>query len=107
MTRLKYVVRAILLFLIVLLLFQLNSKADENVKSIAEFKFEMFEKVRKDTLDSKHKLNMVLNETTKFVEGSSRVRNGIQRLMGLLALLVVSEVGFAIHEKRNSKQQGR
>ena len=106
MTRLKYVVRAILLFLIVLLLFQLNSKADENEKSIAEFKFEMFEKVR-DTLDSKHKLNMVLNETTKFVEGSSRVRNGIQRLMGLLALLVVSEVGFAIHEKRNSKQQGR
>ena len=106
MTRVKYIVRGILLFLIALLLFQLNSKSDENVKSIVEFKFEMFEKVRKDTLDSKHKLNMVLNETTKFVEESSHVRNGIRRLMGALALLVVSELGFAMHERRNSKQQG-
>lgn len=107
MTRLKYVVRGTFLFLIAFLLFHLNSKSDENLKSIAEFKLEMFEKIRTDSLDSKHKMELALKETTKFVEGSSHVRKGIQRLMGLLALFVVTEVAFAIHEKRNSKQHGR
>jgi hypothetical protein len=65
----------------------------------------MIEKLRNDSLSSKHKLDLLLKETTKFIDDSSPVREGIHYLMGLLGLLVATEMGFLILEKRNSGRQ--
>jgi hypothetical protein len=75
------------------------------VGTIAEFKFKMIEKLRTDSLDSKHKMDLLLKETTKFIDDSSRVRKGIHYLMALLALTVTFELGFIILERRNSERQ--
>lgn len=82
----------------------LNKKTDDNTGTIVEFKFKMIEKIRTDSLDNKQKLNLLLNETTKYIEGSTHVREGIQHLMGLLGLWVVIELGFLILVKRNYGQ---
>lgn len=91
--------------MIVLLLVYVNRKADDNTMTIAEFKFKTIQKIRNDSLDSKHKLNLLLNETTKFIDDSSRVRSGIRYLMGLLGVWIAVELVFLILEKRNYRQQ--
>lgn len=102
MNRAKYIFRIIFFLLTVLLLVRLNRKTDDTVVTIAKFKFNTIEKLRTDSLDSKHKLDLLLNETTKFIENSSHVRKEIHYLTGLLTLLIVVELGFLIREKRNS-----
>ena len=105
MNRARYIFRAVFFLLTVLLLVSLSRKTDDNTRTIAEFKFKMIEKVLTDSLNSKHKLELLLNETTKFIDDSSHVREGIRYLMGLLGLLVAIELGFLILEKRNSGRQ--
>jgi len=61
----------------------------------------MIEKIRTDSLDSKDKVDLLVDETTKFIDGSSRVREGIHYLVGLLTLWGAVELGFLIREKRN------
>jgi hypothetical protein len=58
-----------------------------------------------DSLDSRHKLELLVNETSKFIDDSSRVREGIHYLTGLFGLLVVVELSFIILEKRNYRRQ--
>jgi len=105
MKRTRYIFRIAFFILIVLQLVYLNRKTDDNVETIAEFKFKMFEKLRTDSLDSKHKMEVLLDETTKFVDDSSHVRKGIHHLMALLALLVTIEFGFFILMKGNSARR--
>ena len=56
----------------------------------------MIEKLQTDSLNSKQKMDLLVNETTKFMDDSAHVRNGIRYLMVLLGLLVVTEVTFLI-----------
>lgn len=100
MNRAKYIFRIVFFLLAVLLLIHLNRKTDDNVGSIAEFKFKMIEKLRTDSLDSKQKLDLLVNETTKFANDSSQVKQGVHYLMRLLGLLVAVELVFLILEKR-------
>jgi hypothetical protein len=101
MIRTKRIFRIIFVLLTVVLLVNLNRKADANTESIAEFKLKMIEKIRTDSLDSKHKLDLLLNETTKFVDDSSHVKEGVHYLMRLLGLWVVIEGVFLFLKKRN------
>jgi len=103
MNHIKYIFRGIFIVLAIVLLFYINKKPDDNVESIAEFKFKMFQKLQADSLNSKQKAGLLLKETTKFVDDSSRVQRGIQYLMGLLALVAIMEVSFFIMNKRNSR----
>lgn len=105
MNRTKYIFRVIFILLTVFLLVYLNRKTDNNTESIAEFKLKMIEKIRTDSLDSKHKLDLLLNETTKFVDDSSHVRKGMLYLMRLLGLWVVIEGVFLVLEKRGYGRQ--
>ncbi len=105
MNRTKYILRVLLLLLTVYLLVDLNRKTNDNMESIAEFKFKTIEKLRTDSLDAKHKLDLLVNETTKFVDHSAHVREGIRYLMGLLVLWAFVEMGFMILEKRNSGRE--
>ena len=65
----------------------------------------MFQKIQTDSLDSKQKLDLLVDETTKFVDSSSRVKKGIQYLTLLLVLLVLVEVIFFVLVKRNKQQE--
>ena len=105
MNRTRYIFRVVFFLLTILLLVSLNRKTDDNTRTIAEFKFKMIEKIRTDSLDSKHKLDLLLNETTKFIDDSSHVREGIHYLVGLVGLWVAIELGFLILEKRNYGRQ--
>ena len=101
MTRTKYIFRAVFILLAVFLLVDLNKKTDDHIGSIAEFKFKTLEKIRTDSLDAKHKLDLVLKDTAKFVDNSSHVRKSIHYLLGLLGLWVIVELIFFLLLKRN------
>jgi hypothetical protein len=102
MKKLKYILRGILLISTILLLVYLNKKTDDHTQTIAQFKYKMIEKIRTDSLDSKQKANLLLNETTKFIDDSSHVKKGIRNLMSLLGIWFVIELVFLIQEKRNT-----
>jgi len=65
----------------------------------------MIEKIQTDSLDSKHKLDLLVKETTKFIDDSSHVREGIHYLVGLLVLWAAIELGFFIQDSRNYRRQ--
>jgi len=102
MKRLKYIVRGVFFVIAVVLLFYINRKTYNNVESVAEFKFKMYQKLQTDSLGSKQKADLLMKETSKFVDDSSQVKNGIRYLMGLLAITVIAEVSFFILKKRAS-----
>ena len=104
MNRIRYISRSIFFLAAVLLLVYINRKTDESTQSIAEFKFKMFQKIQTDSLDSKHKLTLLVDETTKFIDDSSRVKKGINYLTLLFALLIVVEFVFLVLAKRNGRQ---
>ena len=105
MNRARYICRIVFFLLAVLLLIYLNKKTDDNTATIAEFKFKTIEKIRTDSLDTKHKLDLLVDDTTKFIDGSTHVRKGIHYLMGLLALWGVVEFGFLILERKNDRRR--
>lgn len=96
----RSIVRVALLLLAFVLLVDLNRKTNDRAGSIAEFKFKMMEKLRTDSLDSKHKAELLLNETTKFMGDSSHVRKRVHYLTGLLGLWVIIELGFFLKGER-------
>mgnify|MGYP001176815324 CR=1 FL=1 len=102
MTRLKYIFRIVAFLTAIALVVYLNAKSDGDTSTIAEFKFKMYQKMRSDSLDSKHKLEHVIDETTKFIDNSSHVQKGVHYLTGLFTLVVIVELGFLIVGKRNS-----
>jgi hypothetical protein len=103
MLRTRNILRLVYFLLAIVLLAQLNRKAEGNAQSVAEFKFKMFHKLKRDSLDYKHKLDLLINETTKFVDDSAHVQEKIHYLMALLAVLMVTEIVFFVVAKRNSR----
>jgi hypothetical protein len=94
----RNIFRIIFLLLAIVLLVFLNGKTSDNTESIAEFKFKMYQKISKDSLDSEGKLNLLVNETSKYIDDSSRVQKGIHYLTGLFVLLIVSELFFLVKD---------
>lgn len=94
--------RAVFLVIAIVLIIQINRKTDDQAKSIVEFKLEMLEKIRKDSLNTQDKLETVIDETSKFVDESSRIKRGTNYLLLLLVVVVITEIVFAI---RTRKQQ--
>lgn len=104
MNRARWIFRLISFLLAVLLLVYMNRKSNDNTLSIAEFKYKTFEKIEKDSLDARSKLDLLLNETTKFIDDSPLVRKGIIYLTLLLGLLIMVELAFSIVGKRSYGQ---
>lgn len=100
MNRIKYIVRAVFLLVAIVLLADLNRKTDDSAQSVAEFKIKTFEKIRKDSLDNRHKAEMLMDETTKFMDNSSHVKKRISYLMTLLGLYVIVEIVFSLSKTR-------
>jgi hypothetical protein len=108
MNRTKYILRGTLLLLIVLMLINLYRKTDDNIARIAKFKFETFNKIRTDSLDTEQKFELLVNETTKFtkqfIEDSPHVKDGFRYLFDAVGLLIAIELGFFITERRRSDE---
>lgn len=96
MNRIRNVFRLLFIVTAIFLLIYINRKTNDNTLSVAEFKFKMYQKISKDSLDSKGKLNLIVNETSKYIDDSSRVQKGIHYLTGLFGILIVSELFFLI-----------
>lgn len=103
MNRTRSILRILFFLLAIATLVHLARKTDEQAKTVVEFKYEMFKKVQTDSLDSKHKLDMMLRETNRFMDSSSYVKNGVHKLMMLFAIWALTEFGFVILKKRDFK----
>src|SRR5258708_4450983 len=103
MNRTRYISRSAFILAIVLQLVYINQRTSETTESIAEFKFKMFQNLKTDSLDSKHKLNLVVDETSKFINDSSRVKKGITFLTLIFGLWVVTEIIFVVQDKRKGR----
>ena len=104
MNRTKYIIRGTLLLLIVLLLINLYRKTDSNIARIAKFKIDTFNKINTDSLDTEHKLDLLVNETTKFNkqlnEDTPHIKEAVRYLFGVVGLLIAAELGFYITKRR-------
>ena len=105
MKKAKYILRVIFLLLTVLLLISLNRNADDRTESVAEFKIKIIQKLRMDSLDNRHKVDILLNETTKFLDSLSRARTQIDYLMLLFGFWGAVEFVFLILVNRNYGRQ--
>jgi len=105
MNKPRLIFRIIFFLLALFLLVYVNKKTDDNTMSIVEFKLKTLQKISNDTLDSKQRLETVLNDTTNFIDHSSHVRKGIHYLIGLLVLWGAVEMIFIIQQRRNYGQQ--
>jgi hypothetical protein len=103
MHRARNIFRLIFLLLAIYLLVYINQKTADHSLSVAEFKVKMYQKINTDSLNTKDKVDLLVNETSKFVDESSRVRKGTQYLSALFGLLVVAELVFLIVIKRTYK----
>ena len=103
----RTILRILLLLLTVLILFYLNIKTEDNIELIAEFKFKTLEHIKTGSLDIEHKLDLLDNETTRFsgqiIEDTSKVREAIIYLIGMVGLLIAVEITFSIAEKRRNQ----
>src|SRR5688572_17689128 len=105
MNRKKYILRGTLLLLIVLLLINLFRKTDSNMARIAKFKIETLNKIKTDSLDTERKLDLLVDETTKFNkqlnEDSPQINKALQYLIGVVGLLIAVEFFFFISKRKN------
>lgn len=105
MNRTRNILRIVFIFLAAILLIYINRKSNDNTMSIVEFKYKTFKKIETDSLDTKRKVELLVNETTKFIDNSSRVRNGVRYLTLLFVLQIIAELVFLILSKKGLKQQ--
>jgi hypothetical protein len=99
----KYSLRSIFFIAAVAMLIQLNRKTDNNTESIVEFKLKMIEKVRIDSLNNKQKADLLIKETTKFIDNSSHVKKGFQNLLVLLIVWGFFELVFFLKLTKSKK----
>lgn len=103
--RTQYIVRGALLLLIVLLLINLTRKTDDMAR-IARFKFELLNKIKADSLDAEKKVELLVNENTRFNEqimaDSPHIRNGLRYVFTAIGLLIAAELGFFISKRRRA-----
>lgn len=104
MSRTRNVLRVVFFILAVLLLVYVNRKPDNKTESVIEFKLKMIEKIKTDSLDSKQKAELLINETTEFMDDSSHVRKGSRYLLTLFGLWIAVELAFLILDRRSSGQ---
>ncbi len=106
MNRTKYILRGVLLLLVVLLLINLYRKTDSNLARIAKFKLDTFNNVKADSLDTEHKFDLLVDETTKFNkqlnEDSPQIREALRYLFGAVGLLIAAELGFFISKGKRT-----
>ena len=100
----KYILRAILVLLTVLLFINVIRKTNDHMGRIAKFKLETFNKIKSDSLDTEHKLDLLVNETEKFSnqmdEDSPHIKEAIQYLIGIVVLFIAVEIIFSLSERR-------
>lgn len=101
MNKARWIFRFVFFLLTVTLLVYINRKSNDNTMSIVEFKYKTFKKIAPDSLDVKRKLDLLANETTKFIDDSTRVRKGIHYLTLLFGIVIVAELVFLIFAKQN------
>lgn len=102
MNRVKYILRTVFFVLAIGLIVHLNRKTDNNTESIVEFKLKIIEKVRADSLANQERVKLLIDETTKFVDDSAHVKNGMRYLLGLLILWGATELVYIIFSKRTN-----
>ena len=106
MNKTKYIIRGSLLLLLVLLLINLYKKTENDLGRIAKFKLETLNKIRTDSLDTEHKLDLLVDETTKFNKqlnkDSPQVESALRYLIGIVGLLIAFELGFFISARRKT-----
>jgi hypothetical protein len=104
MNRIKYILRGTLLLLIVFLLIYLNGKTNDNIARIAKFKFDTFNKLKADSLDAEHKVDVLVDETQKFSEqiskDSPQIRDGMRYLITVVGILIAVEIVFFVAKRR-------
>jgi hypothetical protein len=100
MNRARNILRFIFLVAAIFLIVRINQKTDEHVKSIVQFKFEVLKKMSQDSLASKEKVALMVDETTKFVRDSSQVKEGVDYFIKLAGLVIVAEIIFLILLKK-------
>jgi len=109
MNRVKYIVRGILLLLAVLQLIALNTKTDDTFGRMATFKVQTINKVKADSLSAGEKIDLLINETTKFSnqieKDSPQIRKSVHRLIGIVLVLILSELGFLVAKKGAARHQ--
>jgi hypothetical protein len=98
MKRTRFLTRIFFLLLIISVLFYLNRKSGVNLDTITRFKLETMNKMQADSLDTKHKFDLLVKETTKFNEkineDSSHAQEAINFLIGLVIIFIISELFF-------------
>jgi hypothetical protein len=105
MNRTRWIFRLVLFLVAILLLVYINRKSNDNTTTIVEFKYKTFKKLETDSLDTKRKLDLMIDETTKFIDNSSQVKKGIRYLTLLFGVAVAIELVFLTVTKRNSGGQ--
>jgi hypothetical protein len=105
MNRTRNIFRFVFIFSAVILLVYINRKSNDNTMSIVEFKYKTFQKLAADSVDNKNKVEQLVNETTKFINDSSRVRTGIHYLTLLFVLQIIAEFVFLFISKKGLRQQ--
>jgi hypothetical protein len=105
MKRTRFFTRIFFLLLVVSILFYLNRKSGVNLDTITRFKLETMNKMQADSLDTKHKFDLLVKETTKFNEkineDSSHAQEVINFLIGLVIIFIISEL-FFLHKGRRT-----
>jgi hypothetical protein len=101
----RWILRLVFFLLAVLLVVYINKKSDDHAVTVAEFKYNMFKKIESDSLDTKHKLDLLVDETSTFIDDSSRIQKGIHYLTLLFATVVIVEIGFLIFERKYYRRQ--
>lgn len=101
----KYILRASFLVMIIYLIVQLNKKPDDQSQSIVDFKLKMLEKIQVDSLNSRQKVNLVIDDTRKFMEESTQTRKFANLLMAILGIWVVTELTFFAVRRRNASSR--
>jgi hypothetical protein len=105
MKRARNTFRIVFLVFAVILLVYINRKSNDSTMSIAEFKYKTYKKIEADSLNTKRKIELLVNETNKFMDDSSRVKSGVHYLTLLFVLQIIVEFVFLILSKKVSKQQ--
>jgi len=100
----KYILRVSCLVWLVFLLMSLNEKADVHSRTVAEFKFETFKKIRTDSMGTWHRLGLLRSETEKFLDDSPHVRDNTWNMVKLLVFWIAMEIVFLLAGRRNSAQ---
>lgn len=101
MIRAKNIFRIAFFAALLYLVIQINRKSDDQAESIAEFKLKMYKKIQTDSIGTRQKIDLMRNETTRFIENSEQVKTGTRRLF----LIVLTWLGFELIVQIKSRKR--